>query len=309
MQDSKKLSVSVVIPNYNGRKVLEKNLLQTLTVVKGCEVIVVDDGSKDDSVKFLKDNFPEVKVVTSDKNRGFSTTVNRGVKEASEGLVFLLNTDAVPETDFFNSVLPNFDDQKVFAVGLCDKSYEGEIIVLRGRGTGRIEKGFFLHQKAESKTGFSLWANGGSSVFRKELWQKLGGMDEIYNPFYWEDVDLGYRAWKAGYKIIFEEQSKVNHYHKEGAIKKEFSQNFVKIVSYRNQFIFFWKNITDRRLIFSHLFWLPVHLAWAIIRLDSAFWFGFLKTLGLLPRILKKRSRQKKQYQLSDKEVLDIFKS
>src|ERR1700687_4550663 len=110
-------SVSIVIPNWNGKEKLEKNLPEVLKVDGVTEVVVVDDASTDGSVEFIKSTFPQIKLVIQDKNHGFSTTVNRGVKEAQGEFIFLLNSEAVPSIDSANNGLKLFLDKNVFSIG------------------------------------------------------------------------------------------------------------------------------------------------------------------------------------------------
>src|SRR5512141_81221 len=111
------MKVSIVIPNWNGRERLEENLPAVMEVEGVSEVIVVDDKSSDDSVSFIEQNFPKVKLVKKQKNSGFSGTVNLGVKEALGDLVFLLNSDTKPEKDCLKYVKPHFENPRVFSVG------------------------------------------------------------------------------------------------------------------------------------------------------------------------------------------------
>ena len=85
------------------------------------------------------------------------------------------------------------------------------------------------------------------------------------NPFYWEDIDLSYRAQKAGFIVLFEKESIVTHRHEEGAIKRYHTSKKVRVITYRNQFIFAWTNMSDLPLILSHFLWLPYHLLRSIL--------------------------------------------
>src|SRR3989344_984758 len=118
------MNISVIIPNYNGEEILRKNLPRVLSAVGDAEIIVVDDASIDGSLEAL-DSFKEkVKIMKNEKNLGFSSTINRGVKEAKGEIIILLNTDVVPEKDFLKPLLSHFEDKKIFAVGCMDKSIE-----------------------------------------------------------------------------------------------------------------------------------------------------------------------------------------
>src|SRR3972149_7908176 len=98
-------TVSIVIPNYNGEKLIEKNLPKVLAAKESSqnrilEIIIVDDGSIDQSVKLITSMFPQVKLIKHTKNRGFSSSVNTGVRAAKGDLILLLNTDVLPEENF-----------------------------------------------------------------------------------------------------------------------------------------------------------------------------------------------------------------
>ena len=302
-----KMNFSVVIPNYNGKILLEKNLPEVFKAFKSGEIIVVDDGSTDGSIKYLREHYPQVKLIEKVTNSGFATAVNLGVKAANGELVMLLNSDAVPNADCLKYALPHFRDKSVFAVGCLDKSIESGQIIERGRGIGKFEHGFLVHRRGEVNKADTLWASGGSSIFHKDTWEKLGGMDEIYNPFYWEDIDLSYRAQKAGFKIVFEPKSRIVHRHLDGSIKAHYSHEQVKEIAYRNQFIFVWENITYPSFLREHWLWLPYHLLTALMRGDLEFWRGLVAALVQLPRILKKRQLLKRVFLKTDAEVLAPF--
>lgn len=270
------MNVSIIIPNRNGIKLLQKNLPFVLAATKGAEVIVVDDASIDDSMRILKKEFSSVRVIRKARHEGFASTVNAGVREAIGDVVVLLNSDVRPEKDFLSPLIKHFDDPTVFAVGCLEKSHEGNNVVLRGRGEAKWEKGFFIHWRGEVDRPSTAWVAGGSGAFRKSIWEKLGGMDTMYDPFYWEDIDISYRALKAGYKVLFESKSVVVHEHETGAIRHEYSAAYVKMIAYRNQFLFIWKNFSDPRVLLAHAAWTPIRLLQAMVRGDFAMIAGYL---------------------------------
>lgn len=311
------MDISVIIPNYNGEKLLRKNIPKLLGILKdykdkfGIEVIIVDDCSKDGSVDYINSmaDFSSpgilIKLVTNSKNLGFSSSMNRGALEAKGELLVFLNTDIAPETGFLDPVVEDFKkDKSLFGVGFMDKSQEGEETVLRGRGIARWSRGFLIHSRGEVDKSDTFWISGGSSAVRKSIFDQLGGFDDLYNPFYWEDIDLSYRACKSGHKILFEKKSVVFHRHEEGAIKTYYSKFWIKTIAYKNQFIFIWKNITDFDFILSHLFWLPYHFLKSLLRLDFAFFSGFFLALARFPDIMRKRFSKKKIFIKEDGEIL-----
>lgn len=306
--------ISIVIPNYNGEKLLKKNLPKVFSSLDRIEteVIVVDDCSEDGSIGFLKNIAKgevkqKVKVLRNLKNLGFSSAVNRGVSVAKGDVVVLLNTDVYPKEDFLKYIVPHFKDHQVFAVACMDKSIENGKTVLRGRGIGKWSKGFLIHSRGEVDRTNTLWASGGSSAFRRSLWNKLGGLDEIYNPFYWEDIDLSYRALKSGYKIIFESRSIVFHEHSKGVIKKTYSDFKIKTIAYRNQFIFAWKNGTDLVLQLNQFIFLPYHFIKGLLNKDWPFFMGFLKALSIYPKIVKSSLVSQKSFVKKDSEAIKEF--
>lgn len=296
--------ISVVIPNYNGKNLLEKNLPEVIKNCPGCEVIVVDDASTDDSREYLKRHFKNVELVEHKKNGGFARAVNSGVVKAKGDYVLLLNSDVKPKENFIKPLLPHLQDKNIFAIALEDLSHEDEKIIRRGRGAVEFKKGFITHHRLPSKKAQTFWVSGGSGLFNRNKFLSLGGFDYDYAPFYWEDIDLSYRARKSGYYCLFEPASKVDHYHDEGAIKKSRSEFFVKTISYKNQFIFVWKNISDYFFLLKHILWMPYHLAVALKNRDWAFFLGFIKATLQLPKIILNYQTRSENYPLEDREVL-----
>lgn len=314
------MNISIVIPNYNGEKLLQKNLPKIVDAVKDykgkVEIIIADDPSTDDSqqviaafIKSLTHQHIVAKTI-SNKNKnqaGFSMNVNRGASLATGDILILLNTDVAPRKDFLSPLLKHFKDETVFAVGCMDESVEENGVELRGRGVARWQRGFVIHSAGSLDKSNTFWVSGGSGAFRKSIWDKLGGIDNLYNPFYWEDIDLSYRALKSGFKVLFEKESVVTHEHSKGAIKTQFSNNKIKTIAYRNQFIFIWKNITDKNLLQSHYKWLPYHFAKALTRGDTAFFKGYFSAFALLSDIKKAKLTAQRLFVKHDSTVLQSF--
>lgn len=288
------INVSIVIPNWNGEKKIRDNLPKVLELTVK-EVIVVDDASSDSSLEVLKNNFPTVKVIAKKKNGGFSSAVNTGVNEASGTLVFLLNTDAVPDKNCLKYILPHFEDKRVFSVG-CNSGGSWS--------WAKFEKGYFWHFVTQKVTNThqTLWVSGGSGVFRRTIWEKLGGLDELYAPFYEEDLDIGYRATKRGYINLWEPKALVKHNDKEGVIKENFPKGFIEKISQRNQLIFIWKNITSPSLTKRHIKALAAKLI-----TSPKYWTIFLSALIHLPAIYSERILEKQEKKISDEGILSKF--
>lgn len=295
------MKISIVIPNFNGGILLQKNLPNILDSGAD-EVFIIDDGSSDKSWEFLSElqsTNDKLQIFQHQVNKGFIPTVNELFKKAVGDIVVLLNNDVWVDKDFLKPLLKHFEDSNVFAVNLHE---EGE-----GPAIAFWKDGFFEFNRGEERgiVQKSSWASGGSAAFRKSIWEELGGFDNLFAPFYWEDIDLSFRALKAGYDILWEPGAKVNHEHGT-IIKKSHNKKYTQLVQQRNQLLFIWKNIKDKNLIKEHKRFLLKRLltsglgywivyVWALIRL-------------LLPRLARDRNDVRK-FERSDMEAINYAQS
>lgn len=294
-----KPSVSIVIPSWNSEKQMKHNLpfVYKAAALVNAEIVVVDDASSfDKSWDFLQTQKAFLRPYLNKTNLGFSATVNRGVKLAKGDTVILLNTDVRPSPDCFLNCLAIFKDDNVFAVGFnSGEAWMG----------GEWKKGLFHHFKVEPTNANrnvinpSLWASGGQAAFDKKKWEQLEGMNLLYKPFYWEDTDLGYSAWKRGWKVVWAPECHVVHDHQKSVIANNFSKEFVMNTAQRNQFLFIWKNISDPIYLFEHLLRLPYYLL--------KYPLPFVKALLKLPEVLKERASQKSRWVKTDHEILKLW--
>ncbi len=251
---------SIVIPNWNGRDLLANYLPGVIAEAiryAGSEVIVVDNASTDGSVTFLRDNFPTVKVLPLDRNLGFGEGSNAGFRAASNDIVVLLNNDMRVTPGFLGPLLEPFSDELVFSVScqifLSDPTKRRE-------ETGLTEitwKNRRLHPSHRIDDQIDClypcgYPGGGSTAFDREKFLSLGGFQELFHPFYYEDTDLGFVAWKRGWKVLYQPSSVVYHEHR-GTIGKAFSGRYVQDVLSRNSILYCWKNLHDWRLLGAHL--------------------------------------------------------
>jgi len=250
------MDVSIVITCWNGKELLKKNLPEVIQASQNpknkiVEIIVVDDGSIDNSAEFLENAYPQVKVVRNEQNLGYGAACNSGVGRAKADLVAILNTDVVPKKDFLVPALTHFKDEKVFAVSFNESKY----------GPGKLvwKKGFLEIESTEvpQETSLTDWPNGGSSVFQKSVWQRLGGMDKLFLPFYFEDIDLGIRSRQAGFKCLWEPRAKVEHKHESTInpqnLKKYHFKRNIDLIKQRNHLLLTWRNLDSFKLFVSHL--------------------------------------------------------
>jgi len=306
-------SVSVVIPSYNGRSLLEKNLpalMRSITAHDApVEIIIVDDAGDDDTVDFIRQNYPQIILLVNDKNSGFGETVNRGISAARNKIVLALNNDVLVEEDFFAKTLHWFEDPQVFSVtpNMVDPR-EG-----RSQAITRLKPGICwfrtvnLQLSDVCRQGREIplfFASGGASLFDREKLLLLGGFDPIYSPFYVEDMDLSYRAWKAGWKCLMEPEATVYH-ETSSTILGLHTKRKIKFIGDRNRTLFLWLNITDPSLILRYFLFLPFSLLYDIVAFRKYKFVGFFRALAYLPLIPELRRKRKVYFAVRDNDVFD----
>lgn len=283
--------VSLVLPNFNGRELLEKNLpsaLQALSLVP-FEIIVVDDASEDNSVSFLLKNYPSIRVVRHEKNKGFSETCNAGIRHSIGKYICVSNTDVMFDPEYFRFSLELLETENVFAVKGKIRNYdphsgavindETTAVLFQKRGLLRFDKsGDNSPGIMEFGVGKRFALLGCCFVARSDQLKGVGGFDTIYSPFYWEDSDLPLRAMKLGYQILYVPDAVVYH-QLSSTINRFRSKYWRKLVSDRNKFIFSWRYLSGARQWINHIFSVVFGLFFRWIRLDHSYYLGFFWAL------------------------------
>lgn len=286
------MKTSIVIPSWQGKHLLKNNLPKVLEIGAD-EIIIIENGSTDGSLEFLQEEYPEVKLVINPTNLGFARAVNQGFKKAFGDVVVLLNTDVTPTKNILTSFLPHFKDDQVFAVSFNEEKWSW--------AKGYFKNGLIEHgpgKKADAAH-ISFWASGGSAAFDRKKWLELGGFSLIYEPFYWEDIDISYRAQKKGWKVLWEPRAKVEHKH-EVTVNKHSQGSKKDLIAQRNQILFFWCNITSAKMWLLHIFWMTIKL------LRFSAWKPFLWALLKVPQVLAIRLKNGRST-LSDDEIFAKF--
>lgn len=238
----KEKSLSVIIPNYNGKRLLEKNLPSVITALQNSglvfEILVVDDGSTDDSVDFVAHNYPTIKLLRKAINTGFSATCNFGITHAKHNYIMLLNSDIQLQEDYFEGQMDYFKDPDTFGVMAQIRGADDLLI----QDTARLFtlSGF----KIKPNTFFSVqiprhfiptaYLSGANAIIDAQKLKMLSGFDELYSPFYYEDFDLGLRAWRVGWKCYYHPGTYCLH-EQSSTTKNYRTKNWVKSIYFRNK--------------------------------------------------------------------------
>lgn len=300
-------TTSIVIPNWNGKALLAKYLPSVINAAKQLgsnlkEIIVVDDGSTDNSAEFVIQNFPSVKILRHEKNIGFHRAVNSGFKASTGKIVILLNSDIEPEQNAFTTLVPHFKDPLLF--GVSGRIYaEDKKTFLYGNRGGYFKHGHFsLAEKDEYATSQNLFVCGGGGAFSREKFLTLGGFDTLYYPFYYEEQDVSYRALKRGWHIAYEPKSLMYH-EIRGSIGKKMKNKKISYISARNNYLFAIKNITDLNYTVQMLFFIPIFLLRDISKLKFRFWIAFIMAIPRIPQAVIKRFKEQAFFAKKDKDI------
>jgi O-antigen biosynthesis protein len=307
-------TVTIQILNWDGKHLLEEFLPGVLEAAGSHHVLVVDNGSTDGSVQFLQSRFPQVQVVCLDRNYGFSGGNNRGMDHVTTDIVVFLNNDMAVDREFIAPLLKPFADPAVFAVAsrivMADPAKSR---FETGKTRGRFESGLFylwhdtIDDQEESRPAMNVfWAGGGACAVDRRRFQSLGGFDLLYHPFYVEDLDLSYQAWKRGWKSVLAPESRVVHKHR-GTSGPRFGDLFVNNTTRRNHYLFVWKNVTDFGMLKQHIRGLPYIHGRAISQYGAAFEYrAYLRAILRLPMAIRRRLSNVRSYIASDCDVLEL---
>jgi GT2 family glycosyltransferase len=291
--------ISVVIPNWNGKKFLAGCLdsLKTQTY-EPIEVVIVDNGSKDGSVEYLQENYPYVKLVTFPVNTGFSPAVNAGIKASTGEMVALLNNDTVVDPNWMSELIKAMQEHPEAGSAGCKMLAYDDHTLLDGAGDGYRRGGLpgrIGHKERDTgrfnRKRYLLGACGGAALYRRELFDAIGLFDEDYFA-YLEDVDLGLRAQAAGFKCIYVPTSIVYHLGC-GTTGSGYSPLVVRL-SARNNWNTIVKNIPMPLLwkFLPHIcFWQLYYLAVVTVRGGQLVpWLkGTYEAVKLFPKMMEKR--------------------
>lgn len=246
------MSVTVVIPNYNGIRYMEDCLRSLYAGSRIPKIIVVDNGSTDGSAAWIRSTYPECRVLCFQENKGFCHAVNVGIRQADTEYVILLNNDTRVDREFTERLTEAIQKQPdAFSVAarmvsMADPSLidsAGDFYCSFGwafaRGKGR-------DRSLYERPGRIFSACAGAAIYKKSVFREIGYFDERHFA-YLEDVDIGYRARLAGYHNYYEPGAVVEHAG-SGASGSRYNEFKVSLAS-RNSIYLIWKNMPGWQIL------------------------------------------------------------
>ena len=239
--------ISVVIPNFNGTHLFPHTLptvVQALALsLKPAEIIIVDDCSTDGSVPYLVQNYPSIKILSTSENSGFSIAVNIGVAATRYDKVLVLNSDVQLTPTYFLHQFKYFDEPHTFGVmgritGWDDAKIQdgAKYPSLQGAKIKTAVNYLLKDTKAMDKGLYSMYLSGANAFIDKEKFLAIGGLNELFSPFYVEDYELSLRAWRLGFKCYYDYNSVCKH-KTSTTIKNKSRKKFVDIIYNRNKML------------------------------------------------------------------------
>jgi len=307
--------VSIIIVHCKGRQLLV-NCLESVfeQAYRAYEIILIDNGSMDGSVDFVRQDYPQIKIIPSQSNIGFTRAVNMGIKQSQGTFVALLNDDAIADKGWLSSLVEAIlKDERI---GSCaskqmyffkpDFFEAAGILMHRGgfpEGIGHNEQD--TGQFNQEREVFA--AHGASGFYRRDMLEAIGMLDSdffIYN----DEIDLAFRAQLAGWKCFYVPNAVV--YHMGGQTWAARDKKLLVYFTERNRIFMIVKNYPLKMI----LYYLPYLLKYELdiwvrffSRLEAAPLLARLAVFKYLPRLLKKRREIQKKRLISDQGFKDFF--
>jgi GT2 family glycosyltransferase len=291
----KNVDISIVIPNFNGDYLL-KGIINNVLELKDTsdltiEIIVVDDGSSDNSLDILDKFSKDIILLSLETNQGFPHAINHGVLHASGKYLFLLNTDVFVNKNVLETLFYYAESHSdIFAISPAILSENG-IIYSPHAIFPEWKDGFLRLNKHESPETINshvktFFVSAGSGLFHREKFILLKCLNGLLAPFYSEDVEICWKAWSRGWSSYFYGRAKIIH-RRDGVINRYFKKSYVEKIKIRNRIMSCWLHATIGELILNHIFYLPYTFRkkYGPHQVFSA----YIDAAILLPKIIRER--------------------
>jgi GT2 family glycosyltransferase len=316
MINSVDVRLCIIIPNWDGVKVLKTCLDSLMSQSLKAHIIMVDNGSVDGSVELVEKKYPSVEIIRNDTNLGFAEGVNCGFRRALDlnaGYIAAFNNDAFADPDWLKNLEEVLEmNNKVGVVTSKILSLKGDFIDSTGdyytnwglpypRGRGETEL-----NKYDTETEIFA-ASGGASLYRASMLKQIGLFDKDFFAYY-EDVDLSFRAHLSGWKVAFNPKAIVYH---QISMTSNRMKGFSTYQTMKNQPLLLMKNVPGKYLFRVGWRFLLAHTLFFIRAVQRGQgWIAFkgdYKGTILLFTGFKKRRYIQKNKKVSDEYIWSIF--
>jgi len=303
--------------NYNGLHFLKACLP---TIYKNnyprFELILVDNNSKDNSVQYIEQRFPQIKIVQNKKNEGFAEANNIGYSKSKGKYILFLNNDTKVTKNFLSELVKGFDDNKKIAGFQSKILLMDDLRYLDSVGSFLTHSGFLYHYGANKRDSkkynkqipiFS--AKGASMVFRKDVLEKTSLNGNVFDSdyfAYFEETDLCHRIWLAGFNIEYLPTALI--YHKGGGTSRNMDSSFIQYHSFKNRINTYIKNLSFKTLLWYipfHLCMVEIFALFSLLRLNMPMFFTLQKAIAWNVFTLKHTLKKRQQVQLHIRKISD----
>lgn len=314
------MNISIVIPSWKGRRLLEVYLPSVLKAAevyrkersRETEIIVVEDAGGDDTISWLRDQYAGRIIPLEHKhNRGFSAACQTGFEAAQYPIVLLLNNDVRLRPDCLAPLAGHFTEAQVFAVTgkLLNQAEDlfcngGKVAHFR-RGMWSTYQNYDLQPGADAAQSLlSFSAIGAFSAYDRDKFLELGGFDPLTAMV--EDVELSYRGWKRGWIIKYEPRSLAYHDASQ-TMDRRYKRRALDKISRRSRILMHWMLLHDHHMFRMHQLSIALLFLTSWLALDWRFYWAIGTGLANLPTILRKRQATRRTMSRTDRELLELL--
>ena len=251
-------NTAVVILNFNGVGFLKKYLPAVIRHSESAEIVVADNASTDDSVEFMKHEFPQIRLLENGENAGFAGGYNWALSQVESDYYVLLNSDIEVTPNWLQPVIGLMESDKTIAA--CQpkirSAFQKDRFEYAGASGGFIDqwgypfcRGRVFEEMEKDEGQYDdvrevFWATGACLFVRADVYHRLGGLDEDFFA-HMEEIDFCWRAKNEGYKIMVQPASVIYHVG-GGTLPKSSARK--TYLNFRNNFMLLYKNLPQNRL-------------------------------------------------------------
>lgn len=301
------MDISVIIPSLNGRKYFDEFLSSVIKECEGtpykAEIVIVDDGSEDDSMSYLESIASDILKPYKNTKKGACSARNYAVSKSSGKYLVFLDNDVIIEKGFFEKIVPMFQDSSVGAVACAGYQYDSRQQI-DGIKLLKFKRGFFRFTsnilnkdiKEDLDEYISFGVQGAYFACRRDVFDEVCGISELFEPYLLEETDLMYKILKHGYKILY--QPNTHPLHKWGGTIASKVSPRTKYLSVRNKYLFNFIHLHSKKLFIQFI----------LLNIYRVFKSNDRKALkelySMKDKILYERKREQQLSKVTDEDLL-----